>query len=111
VADQIPDEVLPAGPPNSRRAAIVGLLGVGSLPGLLFCGLGGVLAVIALALAPSARREIEASRGGLGGLNIVRVARLCSIVSLGIVALAVIVVVVVVLLVVQGHGSGGGRVR
>ena len=38
--------------PTARSAAIVGLLGIGSLPGMLFCGLGAPLAVIALILAP-----------------------------------------------------------
>ena len=98
---EIPDEVLPAGSPNSRRAAIVGLLGVGSLPGLLFCGLGGVLAVIALALAPGARREVEASRGELGGLNVIRVARICSIVSLALVALGLVVVAILLAVVLR----------
>lgn len=108
MTEQIPDEVLPAGPPNSRRAATVGLLGIGSLPGLLFCGLGAFLAVIALVLAPGARREVEASRGALGGLNVIRIARICSIISLGLVLFAVVVIAVlgVVLLPDDTYGSG-----
>lgn len=105
---EIPEQVLPGGPPNSRRAAIVGLLGVGSLPGLLFCGLGGLLAVIALALAPGARREVEASRGALGGLNVIRVARICSIISLVLVLLAMIVIAVVALVLLPDDTYGGG---
>jgi len=68
--------------PNSRRATIVGLLGVGSLPGLLFCGLGAVLGVIALVMAPEAEREILASDGRLGGESVIRVARICARISI-----------------------------
>jgi hypothetical protein len=60
----------------------VGLLGVGSLPGLLFCGLGAVLGVIALVLAPEAEREILASDGEWGGLSVIRVARICARLSI-----------------------------
>lgn len=76
------DVALPGGVPTARRASVVGLLGVGSLPGLLFCGLGVPMAIAALALAPAARRQVEASGGRLGGLGIVRAARICSVISL-----------------------------
>ncbi len=88
------DEVEPAAVPTARAASIVGLLGVGSLPGMLFCGLGTPLAVIALAMAPSARREVEASGGRLCGHGIIRAARICSIVSLLIAAVLVVGLVV-----------------
>jgi hypothetical protein len=57
-------------------------LGVGSLPGLLFCGLGAVLGVIALVMAPGAEREILASEGRLGGESVLRVARICARISI-----------------------------
>lgn len=60
----------------------MGLLGVGSLPGLLFCGLGCVLGVIALVMAPGAEREVLASNGELGGLGIIRTARICAWISI-----------------------------
>ncbi len=104
MTERVPDEVVaPAGPPNSRRAVAVGVLGIGSLPGLLFCGLGGILAVVALVLTPGARREVEASPGTLGGLNLIRVARLCSVIALVIVAV-VLLVAVVALIVLTGLG-------
>ncbi|WP_019875528.1 hypothetical protein [Sporichthya polymorpha] len=68
--------------PTARSAAVVGMLGVGSLPGMLFCGLGTPMAVLALALAPSARRQVVDSGGRLGGLGVIRAARICSVVSL-----------------------------
>lgn len=103
MTEQRPDEVVAAGPPNSRRATVVAVLGIGSLPGLLFCGLGGVLAVLALVLAPAARREVEASRGAVGGLNLIRVARMCSVIALVILAV-VLLVAVVALIVLTGLG-------
>src|ERR1700712_1053578 len=103
MTEPTPDLVSAAGPPNSRRAVVVGLLGVGSLPGLLFCGIGAVLGVISLVLAPSARREIEASGGALGGLGIVRVARICSVVSIVLAVLAIVVVVVVAVFLLPDH--------
>lgn len=68
--------------PTARAAAVVGMLGVGSLPGMLFCGLGTPMAVLALALAPSAKRQVEDSGGRLGGAGLIRAARICSVVSL-----------------------------
>ena len=75
--------------PNARRATIVGLLGVGSLPGLLFCGLGAVLGVVALVLAPEAEREILASDGRLGGTSVIRVARICARISIAMALIGV----------------------
>jgi hypothetical protein len=79
------DEYLDVGPserPTARAATVVGLLGVGSLPGMLFCGLGALLAVLALAMAPSAQRQVLESDGQFGGLGLIRAARICSILSL-----------------------------
>ena len=77
-----PDEVSQQELPTARAAAVVGLLGVGSLPGMLFLGLGAPMAVIALVMAPSARRQVLDSRGRLGGLGLIRAARICSVISL-----------------------------
>ena len=80
--DEWPDEVARQQLPTARAAAVVGLLGVGSLPGMLFLGLGAPMAVIALVMAPSARRQVLDSHGRLGGLGLIRAARICSIISL-----------------------------
>jgi hypothetical protein len=40
--------------------------------------------VVALLMAPGAEREILASNGELGGLGVVRVARICAVVSIGL---------------------------
>lgn len=76
------DEIEVEEVPNARAAVVVGMLGVGSLPGMLFCGLGAPMAVLSLVLAPSAKRQVVESRGRYGGLGIIRVARICSTVSL-----------------------------
>ena len=88
--DQPPEAAGVAGPPPSPAAKRVAALGVGSLPGLLFCGLGAVLAVFALMLAPRVRREIEASGGALGGAELVRLAQVCAVVCLAIVVVVVV---------------------
>ncbi len=80
--------------PPARAAAVVGLLGVGSLPGMLFCGLGTPMAVLALVMAPSAKRQVLDSGGRFGGLGLIRAARICSIISL---VIAVVLAVGVVL--------------
>lgn len=61
---------------------MVGLLGVGSLPAMLFCGLGAPMAVLALVMAPSAKRQVVDAGGRFGGLGLIRAARICSIISL-----------------------------
>lgn len=66
---------------------VVGYLGIASLPGMLFCGLGVVVGVMALIMAPAARREVLAGEGRLGGLGLIRTAVICSWIS---VVLAVI---------------------
>ncbi len=79
--------------PTARAAAVVGILGVGSLPGMLFCGLGTFMAVLALAMAPSAKRQVRDSRGRSSGLGLIRAARICSVISL-VIALVMVVGVV-----------------
>jgi hypothetical protein len=64
---------------------------VGSLPGLLFCGLGAVLGVIALVMAPEAEREILASNGELGGESVIRVARICARLSIAMALLGLVI--------------------
>jgi hypothetical protein len=72
------------------------VLGIVSLVMLFTCGLGFVTAVIALALAPGARREIAESGGRLTGESQVRTGTILSWVTLGLTALAVVVVAVVI---------------
>ena len=73
---------------------MVGLLGVGSLPAMLFCGLGTPMAVLALVMAPSAKRQVVDAGGRFGGLGLIRAARICSVISLIIAVMMVVGVVI-----------------
>ena len=72
------------------------VLGIVSLVMLFTCGLGFVTAVIALVMAPGARREIAASGGRLTGESQVRTGTILSWVTLGLTALAVVALAVVI---------------
>ncbi len=70
---------------NSGQSIAVLALGVASLT--VFWGVAGV---VALFLAPGAKREIAASQGRLGGEGMVRAGVICSWVSIVLTVLAVI---------------------
>ena len=55
------------------------------------CGLGFIPAVIALALAPGARREIAASGGALGGASQLRAGTIMAWITLGLTALGLVI--------------------
>ncbi|MGQ0844344.1 MAG: hypothetical protein ACT4QF_09425 [Sporichthyaceae bacterium] len=93
-----------SGLPVPKRATVVGWLGIASLPGMLFCGLGVVTAVMALAMAPSARREILAAEGRLGGLRLVRTATVCSWVSVVLAVVGAATAIGAVLWLIDRHG-------
>ncbi len=80
-------------PRRHGKAVAVLVLGIVSLVGLCFNGLGVVCAIIALALAPGARREIRQSQGMLTGEGLIRGGQTCAWISI------VLVVVVLVFLV------------
>ena len=100
------------GPPvaTSSKATTVMVLGIVSLVMLFTCGLGFVTAVIALVMAPGARREIAGSGGRLTGESQVRAGTVLSWVTLGLTALAVVALAVVIgvaISVDDGAGSPG----
>lgn len=82
--------------PTSSKATSVLVLGIVSLVMMLTCGLGFVTAVIALVMAPAARREIAGSGGRLTGESQVRTGTILAWVTLGLTALAVVVLAVVI---------------
>jgi len=88
----------PATPPNSGKAVAVLVLGILSLPLTCGYGLGFITAVVALALAPGAKREINASAGQLGGLGFVKAGVICSWIAIGLVALGVVAIIALVVL-------------
>ena len=100
------------GPPvtTSSKATTVLVLGIVSLVMMVTCGLGFVTAVIALVMAPGAKREIAGSGGRLTGESQVRTGTILSWVTLGLTALAVVVLAVVIgvaISVDDGAGSAG----
>ncbi len=73
------------------------VLAVASFFFFLF-GFGVVLAIVALCLCPSARRNIEASKGALTGEGFVKAAKAISWVNIALTVLMVIVLVAFVVL-------------
>jgi hypothetical protein len=67
------------------------VLGIVSLVLTSLCGLGVVTAVIALALAGGAQREIDASGGRLGGAGQIKAGRIMSWVTIGLTAAGAVI--------------------
>lgn len=69
---------------NSGQSVAVMVLGIVGLT--LFCayGVGVIPAIVALALAPGARKQIEVSQGTLGGLSFIRAGVVCAWVAIGL---------------------------
>ena len=103
----------PYGPPvpqTAGRATTVLVLGIVSLVMMFTCGLGFVTAVIALVMAPGAKREIAESGGRLTGQSQVRTGTILSWITLGLTALAVLVVAVLIGVAISvGETSGGAQ--
>lgn len=92
--------------PSSGRASTVLVLGIVSLVTFFaLCGLGIVPAIIALAMAPGARREIEASGGVLDGASQVRTGTILAWVTVGLTALVLLAVAGFIALVVTSSSS------
>jgi hypothetical protein len=87
----------PAGPTTSSKATAVLVLGISSLILLSACGIGLITGVIALAMAPGAKREIRDSQGRLTGLGLVQGGVITSWISVGLAALGLGVLVIVLL--------------
>ncbi|MGQ0630134.1 MAG: DUF4190 domain-containing protein [Sporichthyaceae bacterium] len=75
----------PAPPRNSGQSIAVLVLGVASLT--VFWGVAGI---VALCLAPGAKREIAASQGRVGGEGMIRAGVICSWVSIVLTLLAIV---------------------
>ncbi|MGQ0463826.1 MAG: hypothetical protein ACT4QG_00755 [Sporichthyaceae bacterium] len=91
-------------PPVQRttgQSILVLLLGVASLT--VAWGIAGVVALI---LAPGAKREIAASNGTLGGRGLIRAGVICSWISIALTVLVVALIAVAALGI--GLGNPGG---
>lgn len=90
----------PAPPTTSGRAVAVLVLGISSL---ISCFI--VAGIVALFLAPGAKREIETSGGRATGQDLVRVGVICSWVSIALVIVAGVVFAVLLALLVASGGE------
>ncbi|WP_432511278.1 DUF4190 domain-containing protein [Kineococcus sp. SYSU DK001] len=89
-------------PPVTGMAHAVCWTAVGGLL-LSFTFLGWIASIVALALAPGARREVLASQGAKRGLGFILAGKICAWVNLG---LSVLVVLFFVLFILIGIGGG-----
>ena len=81
-------------PRNSGRAAAVLALGIGSLVLMCMYGIGVIAAIVALVLAPGAKREIRESRGYVVGEGMVKAGVICSWITVGLTAVAVVIIII-----------------
>ncbi len=85
-----------ARPQQTEGTAITALvLSIASFMLWWLFGLGVILAIVALALSPSAKRKIEASGGALTGAGLVTAARIIAWINIGLTALVVLILVIV----------------
>jgi hypothetical protein len=87
---------------TSGRATAVMVLGIVGI--VMFCayGIGLVCAIIALVLAPGARREIEQSGGMIGGSGMVKAGVICAWVAIG---LTVAIIAIIAIAAIASSGS------
>ena len=85
------------GPRNSGTAVAVLVLGICGLVFGCAYGVGIVPAIVALALAPKAKREIAGSSGMLTGEGMVKAGVICGWVTVGLTALGIVLVIALVL--------------
>ncbi len=90
--------------PQTEGTAVTVL--VLSIASFYVFGMGVVMAIVALALCPSARRRIEESQGALTGEGLVTAARILSWVNIGLVAVMAVVFAVIVALAFAFDDSG-----
>jgi predicted metal-binding membrane protein len=74
------------------------VLGIVGLVMMCGYGLGIIPAIIALALAPGAKREIESSRGMVTGDGFVKAGVICSWITVGLVVAGIVLIVLLLVL-------------
>jgi hypothetical protein len=94
----------PMPPRNSGKSIAILVLGIAGL--FLTCayGLGVVAAIVALALAPGANREIAASHGTLTGEGMIKAGVICAWVTVGLTVLGILFIVFAIM----GAASSSG---
>jgi len=79
----------------SGKANAVMWLGITAIVLTCLCGVGFVPSIVALALAPGAKREVEASGGALTGLSQIRTGQITAIIAIALLVIAVVVAVAI----------------
>ena len=87
----------PMPPRNSGKAIAILVLGVAGLVFTCTSGFGVIAAIVALALAPGANREIAASGGTLTGEGLIKAGVICSWIAVGLTALGILVLVLFII--------------
>ncbi len=95
-----------AAPQTSGKATAILVLGIVSLVLMCAYGLGLIPAIVALAMAPGAKREIAASGGRIQGDGQVKAGVVCSWVTVGIVAVSIVAVVIIAIVAAGSNSSG-----
>lgn len=78
-------------PRTSGQATAVMVLGIVGLSVFCIYGLGVIPAIVALALAPGARRQIRDSGGTLTGEGFIRAGVICAWVAIGLLGAALMI--------------------
>lgn len=92
-------------PRNSGRAIAVLVLGIVALVLMCGYGIGLVPAIVALALAPGAKREIAASGGMVTGEGFVKAGVICSWVAVGLTVAGIVFIVLIFVIGAAGSSS------
>ncbi|HYN74935.1 MAG TPA: hypothetical protein VEV13_01930 [Candidatus Limnocylindria bacterium] len=95
----------PPAPQNAGKAVAVLVLGIAGLVLTCSYGIGIIPAIVALALAPGAKREIRASGGQVTGEGLVKAGVICAWVAVGLGVLALVFFGIFVLGAVFTSGS------
>jgi hypothetical protein len=91
--------------PQATTALVLGIVG---LVGGLTCGLGFFVSPFAWALGRNATKEIQASRGQLGGDGQARAGLIMGIIGTVLLVIGLLVVVLVIVLAIVGSSSTSG---
>ena len=78
-------------PPQTTSGKAIAILVLGIAGIVVGCGIGAILGIVALSLAPGGRREIAASGGRLGGEGFIKAGVICSWIAIGLTAVSILI--------------------
>jgi hypothetical protein len=89
-------------PATSGKATAILVLGIVGLVLMCGYGIGLIPAIVALCLAPGARRELEAAGGALTGDGFIRAGVICSWVAVGVTVAGIVLIGVFIAIAAAG---------